>query len=379
MSNETASGLYGRREARPPVLRERPARALRRSSSPGSRHGSTPPRHEVRQMVVLGLLALAVGAAVFGRGLAKRALSSLRASAGGETPGEAAAAPAAPVDVRSLMAGSHAADDLLLEVDQLLGRNMAAEAVARLNRQLKITPENHALRLSLARVYRRQARAAEAEEILGGILTAQPRHLEARLELARLAHEANRFGDAHEIARWVIEDHPANSEALRIADEACMSEGWYAAAQSYLRPLMDADQNQPDVREMMGVASLRLQQHAKAISHLSEAMKMPGHSPMAHFHVAAAYARQDQVKDAVDALVIAAQRYGNDRVLPWLGTEDFEKIRDDALFAALRAQLSQPATASLASRVPDSASGEVSARLAPEPILDTSATEMIKK
>ncbi|MDZ4198526.1 MAG: tetratricopeptide repeat protein, partial [Kiritimatiellia bacterium] len=145
---------------------------------------------------------------------------------------------------------------------------------------------------------------------------------------------------AHEAARWTLEIAPRDEDALKMAAQASLRAQWYPVAIQHLKALLEIRSGDPEARQMLAIAYLRVEQYARAIHLITDLIRNEPGNPVHYYNLAVCYARQNQAHETVSALQRAVGVAGAGLIWSWLGSEDFQSIRNDAIFQGFVRELS---------------------------------------
>ena len=142
---------------------------------------------------------------------------------------------------------------MLKEATQLGLERKFDEAIVRLDRLVKLRPEDRALRVYLGGMYAAAGRVAEASAILDPVLAADPSHFDAAMHLASGHLFAGNLDRAAEYATRALALRPSSSDAAKLQGMVHWQQGRTREAAALFDAAASADPRDPMPHLWMGM------------------------------------------------------------------------------------------------------------------------------
>jgi len=234
---------------------------------------------------------------------------------------------ASALDVPALIANAKAAAQLAEDGRRLARERQYAMAEIKFEMSAKLTPGVFSVLVDWGNSLMEQQRWLAARRVLVQALAAEPTSVDARLMLARASYELKQGEDAIALARWVLEDEPYSEVAHQISADVLTGMNRHEEAIKHLQKLVAIDSNNHVAENKLGVAMIQLGQYAQAIRIFENVIRdEPGNS-QAYYYRAICYINRDEPEFAVDVLVQASARFGQQFVISWTKSADFDSLR----------------------------------------------------
>lgn len=223
-------------------------------------------------------------------------------------------------------------------VDTPLNTASPEQTIARLEKQLAVTPNLIDLKTELARRYKTNGQYDEAAQQLSSILSAEPHNQTARDLLAETYMEGMDYTNAIVVANWILEEDKFSTQARNILATCYMKTGDYPMAISHLRAL--ANENSLDVvtQNNLGVAHSKMQRYDLAIPIFEKTIRIDKTNALGYFNLAICHAQMDQDQKACDVIYQASDQFGPSFVGQWLNSKQFAPIAGSVSFKRLKAR-----------------------------------------
>lgn len=341
-----------------------------RGKSGGSRRSSRTTEGSKTNIIIIGVLlvAVAVYAGILGYVRLNKGSQSVAYEGPEETgptpPAEGQAAPsttatgseeAAPegeliseVEVGVPMEMDKPVDQMIAElknaykeikaVDTPLNTAPAEQSIARLEKQIAITPHLLDLKMELARRYVSNAQYPEAAAQLSEILSAEPHNITARKLLADSFVEGEDYNNAILVAKWILEEDKFSTEARNILANCYMRTGNYPRAIDHLRAL--AGENSLDVitQNNLGVAHSRMKRYDLAIPIFEKTIRIDKSNAVGYYNLAICHAQRNTSQKACDVIYKASEQFGPAFVAQWINAKEFAPIAQTPPFERLKSR-----------------------------------------
>jgi Flp pilus assembly protein TadD len=224
------------------------------------------------------------------------------------------------------------AQSLATEGRRLLRDRQYAPAEMKFEEAAALSPYVFDILNDWAVALREQKRIAAARDVYLRALAVQPEAIPVRIALAELYAQLGRHEDALELARWVLEKEAYSEEAHQLAAEAYTSKQDYTRAASHWQKLVALNANNQVARNKLGDAQLKTGQLPQAIRTFEGIIRDDPGNSQAYYYLAVAFMQRGEADLAVDVLSRASARFGQQFVVAWTRSRDFDALRDHDRF-----------------------------------------------
>lgn len=226
--------------------------------------------------------------------------------------------------------------NVLPRVDRQINREQFEPAIETLETILEDVPHFLDAQLRLADLYIEQKEFAKARDVLHNVIQTDPTRDGVRLRLARALQGLRHYQAALHIALWILEDDAYQEEPNQIAALAYMGLNQVQRSIPHFRRQVAINRDNIVARNNLAVAHARLGDHRQAVALFRDVLAEDPSNAVTYYNLAISLAQQDQGSNAVDVLNDAADRFGLSFVSSWLGSRDFDRIREVPEFVSLQ-------------------------------------------
>lgn len=226
------------------------------------------------------------------------------------------------------------ADRLVDSADALLRRNIHDQAIEQCQQALRHDPSHRGALDRLGQLYYAKGAYVEAANAYIRLLSVDPSHAKTQ---KRLIEALDALGDSSAVkymAEWYLEGNVSDSDVERyLANALYAKEDYAGAAKEYARVLRTAPLD-VEALEKQASAYMLLQQYEDALVPLDVLRRNYNQNPDYYRQVAICRAQLKQAHETVQTLALAAQVFGQQRVLGFLPDPKFDPVREERVFQA---------------------------------------------
>jgi tetratricopeptide (TPR) repeat protein len=180
----------------------------------------------------------------------------------------------------------------------LMLRDKTDEAIAVLKAFVESVPDDFHCRTELAKIYQRQGRFAEAEQILQHVLHLQPDDVNSRTELAKIYQKHNRLAEAEGVLLEVLEIRKGDLNSRTELAKIYQRQGKPREAESVLLELLGIDKNNIRARTELAKVYQRQNRLGDAEALLQGVLRLSRSDLNSRTELAKIYQRQGKLAEA---------------------------------------------------------------------------------
>lgn len=252
---------------------------------------------------------------------------------------EGARTESAGINVDQFVAALEQSRSIERDVRDMLNRNLAAQAIERIQSAPATVPRTAQMTSMLAEAQMMEREWEDAIETLVGIVASETEVFRYRLMLARALLNSEQFDAALSATRWALVLDENSSEARSLMADSYISLGMYGEAIPELRRILDDNPGDDSVRSRLAMAYYEGGEYARAVRLLEDLISRDTDHSLAYYNLALCYAKQNLSDQVVRTLSRARRRFGDSFVRAWIQSEEFDAIRNSSDFIMFANQI----------------------------------------